>query len=133
MAFKFEKNIVPIDETKTFGELIFISVEDKRTKYDDAGAATGEIAPRKVTLFSDIQGGTFEVEVSAENEVDSLKFQDKVTISDVIVRPWANIDPNSNSNFAESDVKVKAEKISKVGAGSNPVKQNEVGAQGKVN
>ncbi|MDH6363695.1 hypothetical protein M2139_000532 [Enterococcus sp. PF1-24] len=114
MEIKFDKNIIPCLAKETLGNLTFISVGEHRMGFAD-GEATGEIIEKRVEVSSDVQESVIRIDLPPTVDVDQFKFGDKVEIDDVEFKGWAMIGEDSYSNYADSDIKVNAKSIRKVG------------------
>lgn len=116
MVLKFEENIIPAIAAKTLGNLTFISKEEK-AEYNKENQRTGAIAEIEVDVSSDYQESAITIVVPPEAAVhlEGLKFGDVVEVEEPVFRAWAMIPEDSNSNFADSDVKVRAKSIKKKG------------------
>lgn len=116
MTLKFDENIIPAIAAKTFGNLSFISLE-KKAEYNEENQRTGAIAEIEVDVSSDYQESVITIVIPPESAADleKLKFGDSVEVEEPVFRAWAMIPEDSNSNFADSDVKVRAKTIKKKG------------------
>lgn len=122
MALEFENNLVPANLKKTFGNLFFVKVLNARMMYDEDRNPTGEISERRIEVSSDVQQSTFEVSLPASADLEGLKWMEPIELENVTIRPWAMIDEDAFGNVPDSGVKVRAEKIRKVGS-SRPAQQ----------
>lgn len=105
-------NVVPADPEATLGTLEILKVLEPRMVYeeDEEGNSvpTGEISERPVECFSTIAGCSVDISFSPDVVLEGLKPFDEISLQGVEFVPWANIDENSMSNYADSGIKIRA-------------------------
>lgn len=118
--FQFENHgRVPCDIKKTLGEIEVLKVLQPTMVFDEENNQTGEIAERPVECLSSVVDGSVLIVFDAAlDDVANLNTFEKIELDNdhVDVVPWASIDSNAYSNYAESAVKIKASKFSRVGS-----------------
>ena len=133
MAWEFEDNIIPTIGEAAFGNVTFVSKKEEY-EYNEENKRTGVILGVKVDVSSTYQESAVTVVVPPENipDLEELKFGDPVEIEEPVFRAWAMIPENSRSNFADSDIKVRAKWIRKKGGLRQNLNQNAANGQEKA-
>lgn len=89
-GIKFEEDQLPFLVAETFGDLRFVGVLSSKRVMDEFNEVTDEVRLKRVELYSELQGEVFNLDLPALADVDSFKYDDKVTIEGIEkITPWA--------------------------------------------